>query len=109
MGDTRNLVVIAEVDEFDSIHVQKKQRVRITSRALLDLLNPPEVWGVVESIGLTVSRNSVTDLNPAAMSDRRVVEVRVKLNLTDPNDEEVRSLARLINLQVNVAIETDGH
>jgi len=108
MGDTRHLAIIAEVDEFDSIYVQKKQPVRITSRAF-NGLDTKKVWGVVESIGTTVSRNSVNDLNPAAMSDRRVVEVKVKLNLTGPEDEEVRKrLARLINLQVNVAIETDG-
>jgi HlyD family secretion protein len=107
MGDTRTLVVIAEVDEFDSVHVKVGQRVRVTSRACQDLKE--EVEGVVDRVGMTVSRTSVTDLNPAAMSDRRVVEVKVRLTLTSPEDEKVRKrLAGLINLQVDVTIETGG-
>ena len=64
----------------------------VTSAALEHPLS-----GEVTSIGRTVARNSVFELNPAADADHRVLEVRIRL---DPDP----LAARYINMQVNVAI-----
>jgi HlyD family secretion protein len=52
----------------------------------------------VELIGKTITKNALLDVDPAAAVDRRVVEVKIRL---DPND----LAARMVNLQVDVAID----
>ena len=92
LGDTKVLVVVAEVDENDVGWVREGQRAVLTSRALTDRLT-----GSVESVGHLVARNRLRDLDPAAPVDRRVVEVRIRLD--DP--EAARGL---LNLEVDVEI-----
>ncbi|TVQ10376.1 MAG: HlyD family efflux transporter periplasmic adaptor subunit [Leptolyngbya sp. DLM2.Bin27] len=95
LGDTRQMVVVAEVYETDIGLVQLSQPVAITSRngAFSDTLT-----GTVAEIGLQIAKNDVLDDDPAANADARVVEVRVAVDQSEV-------VAALTNLQVDVAID----
>jgi HlyD family secretion protein len=92
MGNTARMFAVAEVYETDIGLVRIGQKVRVTSGALAR-----EVTGVVAAIGKTIHRTTVLDVDPAADTDSRIVEVRVKLDESEP-------VASLTNLQVRVDI-----
>ncbi len=94
LGDTRQMVVVAEVYETDIGLVALGQPATITSRngAFSDTLT-----GTVSEIGLQIAKNDVLDDDPAANADARVVEVRVAVDQSEAVDS-------LTNLQVDVAI-----
>lgn len=94
LGDTRQMVVVAEVYETDIGLVTLGQPATITSRngAFGDTLT-----GTVSDIGLQIAKNDVLDDDPAANADARVVEVRVAVDQSE-------AVAALTNLQVDVAI-----
>ncbi|MBM4072455.1 MAG: HlyD family efflux transporter periplasmic adaptor subunit [Planctomycetes bacterium] len=92
MGDTRNMLAIAEVYETDIILVKLGQRARITSSALPDALT-----GTVEKIGRMIYKNDIHHIDPAASADARVIEVTIRL---DPSE----LAGRMTNLQVDVVI-----
>ncbi len=98
MTDTAEIVVVAEVYETDIRWVEVGQPAEIFSDAL-----PPSIsklTGTVESIGSTVARNSLMNLDPTrARTDARVVEVRIRVDNGTP-------VQRLLNLQVSVSIAT---
>ncbi len=98
LGDTRQMIVVAEVYETDIGLVQLGQQATITSRngAFADTLT-----GTVEDIGLRIAKNDVLDDDPAANADARVVEVRVRV-------DQSQVVARLTNLQVDVAIDIES-
>jgi len=96
MGDTAQMYVLAEVYETDIGLVRIGQRATATSRALSN-----ELTGTVERLGTIILRNRVFDIDPGADVDRRVIEVRIRL-------DDSRTAAGLVNLQVAVAIETGG-
>jgi len=93
LGKTDRMYVVAEVYETDVKRVQPGQRARITSPAFSGALG-----GRVERVGLQVSKNDVLNTDPAADTDTRVVEVRIRLDESD-------RVAGLTNLQVNVEID----
>lgn len=93
LGNTRQMYVVAEVYETDVGKVKPGQTATITSNAL-----PQSVQGTVEQIGLAIDKNDVLDTDPAADTDARVVEVKIRLNNS-------RLVAGLTNLQVDVAIQ----
>jgi HlyD family secretion protein len=93
MGDTKNMVVVAEIYETDIGAIEKGQRATIYTPVLAGPL-----LGVVGQVGLKVGRMDVLGTDPIAKADARVVEVRIELD----SSEEV---ARLTNLQVQVEIE----
>ncbi len=93
MGDTDNMVAVAEVYETDIGSVAEGQNARIMSSAL----EGPLV-GVVSSVGLKVGRMDVLGTDPIAKTDARVVEVRIDL-------ESSETVAALTNLQVEVEID----
>ncbi|MGF1520098.1 MAG: efflux RND transporter periplasmic adaptor subunit [Nodosilinea sp.] len=97
LGDTRQMVVVAEVYETDIGLVQLGQPATITSRngAFGDTLT-----GTVSEIGLQIAKNDVLDDDPAANADARVVEVRVAVDQSE-------AVAALTNLQVDVAIDIE--
>lgn len=97
LGDTRQMVVVAEVYETDIGLVKLGQPVTITSRngAFGETLT-----GTVSEIGLQIAKNDVLDDDPAANADARVVEVRVQVDQSE-------SVAALTNLQVDVAIDIE--
>lgn len=97
LGDTRQMVVVAEVYETDIGLVALGQHATITSRngAFSDTLT-----GTVSEIGLQIAKNDVLDDDPAANADARVVEVRVAVDQSE-------AVAALTNLQVDVAINIE--
>lgn len=97
LGDTRQMVVVAEVYETDIGLVKLGQPATITSRngAFSETLT-----GTVSEIGLQIAKNDVLDDDPAANADARVVEVRVQVDQSE-------AVAALTNLQVDVAIDIE--
>jgi HlyD family secretion protein len=93
IGDTQQMVAVAEVYETDIGGVEKGQRARITSPAL-----DGPLLGVVGSVGLKIGRMDTLGTDPIAKTDARVVEVRIELDSSE-------SVAALTNLQVEVEIE----
>src|SRR5262249_37476158 len=90
LGDVRTMVARAEVFQSNvlDVAVGDSAEVFVLGRT---------VAGEVTRVGTTVSRNTTASLDPAALADRRVVEVVVRL--ADP-----ALAARLVNMQVDVAI-----
>jgi HlyD family secretion protein len=93
MGNTSRMFAVAEVYETDIGLVRIGQKVRLTSGALAR-----DVTGVVATIGRTIHRTTVLDVDPAADTDSRIVEVRVKLDQSE-------AVASLTNLQVRIDIQ----
>ncbi|MEM9213084.1 MAG: efflux RND transporter periplasmic adaptor subunit [Cyanobacteria bacterium P01_F01_bin.150] len=98
LGNTRQMVVIAEVYETDVNLVEIGQAAEINSRngAFEETLT-----GKVTEIGWQIFKNDVLDDDPAANADARVVEVGVQLD----DSEKVEALT---NLQVDVRIDVAG-
>lgn len=94
MGGVQQMYAVAEVYETDVRFVMCGRRATVRSPAL-----PEPIGGVVDQIGLIVSKNDVLDVDPAAPVDARIVEVRIRLD-----DSEVAS--RFNRLQVQVEIDT---
>lgn len=94
MGNTRQMMVVAEVYETDISRVELGQNAVVTSSAFSG-----ELQGVVDQVGLEINKKDVLDTDPAADIDARVVEVWIRL---DPESSE--KVAALTNLQVTVAI-----
>lgn len=93
IGNTQQMYVVAEVYETDVSRVKVGQKAIITSSAF-----PKGIQGVVEQVGLEVSKKDVLSTDPAAKIDARVVEV--KINLKDS-----QLVSGLTNLEVNVVIQ----
>jgi HlyD family secretion protein len=94
LGDTKQMYVVAEVYESDISKIQLGQKVTITDSSL-----PRKLEGEVERISSQINKNDILDNDPAADTDSRVIEVKVRLN---PKDSPL--VANLINLQVDVEI-----
>ncbi|PSR16711.1 HlyD family secretion protein [filamentous cyanobacterium CCP3] len=99
LGQTEQMVVIAEVYETDVPKLAIGQRAEITSEngGFTNTLR-----GEVESIGLQIRKTDVLDSDPAADSNARVVEVKIKLNSTAS-----QQVAGLTYMQVRVKIQVD--
>jgi len=99
LGQTDQMVVIAEVYETDVPKLSVGQRATITSEngGFSDVLE-----GTVESIGLQIRKTDVLNSDPAADTNARVVEVKIKL---DPESSE--QVAGLTYMQVRVKIQVD--
>jgi HlyD family secretion protein len=93
MGDTNDMHVIAEVHETDVGAVRVGQRATVTSDAL-----PEPVGGTVEEIGALIYKNDVLDVDPRADKDKRIVEVRIKLDKSEPT-------SRFTHLEVSTRID----
>jgi HlyD family secretion protein len=92
MGNTSQMYVVAEVYETDIPRIKVGQPAKITSPVL-----SKAIYGIVEQVGLTINQNDVVSSDPAANTDNRVVQVKIRLG-------DSRSVATFTNLQVNVAI-----
>jgi HlyD family secretion protein len=93
IGETDKMYAVAEVYETDAPRVRLGQRATVTSPAFAQPLH-----GTVDRVGLKVAKQDVLNTDPAAKTDARVVEVRVRL-------DEARQAAGLTNLEAEVAIE----
>jgi HlyD family secretion protein len=98
MGATHQMYAVAEVYETDVADVRIGQTATVSSPAL-----DVELSGTVERIGWMIHKNDVLDVDPAAETDARIVEVRIRL-------EDSAAAARFVNLQVDVeiALKTGG-
>jgi HlyD family secretion protein len=94
LAHTEATIVVAEIYQTDIDRVKIGQKATITSQAFSGTLN-----GVVDRIGLQVNRQNVFSDRPGENLDRRVIEVKIKL---DPNDST--RVSSLTNLQVQAAI-----
>ena len=96
MGDIAQMYAVAEVYETDIPRVRVGQKATLSSPALA-----PGITGTVETVGRSISRNLILDVDPAAAADRRVAEVKIRL-------DDSQAASKLVNLQVNVDIDVDG-
>ena len=96
LGELSAMVAVAEIFETDVRHVAAGQRATITSPAL-----PAPLEGTVETMGRLVRRNNVLSLDPAARTDVRVIEARIRL-------DEPAKAGDFVHLQVDVRIDVSG-
>jgi len=94
LGDTRQMYVVAEIHETDLRLVKVGQPATIASRN--GAFSQP-LSGKVAEIGWQVFKNNVLDDDPAANADARVVEIKIRLD----NSQPVESMT---NLQVDVRV-----
>lgn len=97
MGDVDVMYVVAEVYETDIQFVNIGQTATIKSLAFAQTLK-----GRVERIGSQIYKNDILNIDPAADTDARVVEVRIRLDTS----EQAKDLS---NLQVDVEIDVTKH
>ncbi len=99
LGQTDQMVIIAEVYETDVSKLVVGQQATITSEngGFSETLH-----GTVESIGLQIRKTDVLNTDPAADANARVVEVKIKL---DPTGSQ--QVAALTYMQVRVKIQVD--
>ncbi|KAB8330605.1 HlyD family efflux transporter periplasmic adaptor subunit [Scytonema tolypothrichoides VB-61278] len=97
LGKTDQMEVVAEVYQSDIGKIRTGQSAVITGEAF-----PGELRGTVRLVGLQVSKQEVFSKEPGENLDRRVVEVRIRLNSKDS-----QQVASLTNLQVQVAIQPE--
>jgi HlyD family secretion protein len=95
MGQTAQMVAVAEVYQTDIGKVRLGQPATISSQVFSGQLR-----GTVSQIGLQVDRQNVFSNQPGENLDRRVVEVKIRLQ---PKDSQ--RVAGLTNLQVETAIQ----
>jgi HlyD family secretion protein len=93
LGETDKMYAVAEVYETDVPRVRVNQHATVSSPAFSEPLR-----GTVERIGQKVAKQDVLNTDPAAKTDARVVEVRVRL-------DDANQVAGLTNLEAEVAIE----
>jgi HlyD family secretion protein len=96
LGQTSDMVIVAEVYQTDIDKVRVGQTATATSQAF-----PGEISGVVYDIGLQVTRQNVFSTEPGENLDRRVIEVKIRLS-----PDSVQKVTGLTNLQVQTTIKT---
>jgi HlyD family secretion protein len=80
LGQTEQMMVVAEVYESDISKVRLGQSVIVTSESGAFA---GELRGTVSQVGLLIGKNDVLDTDPAADVDTRVVEVKILLSPED--------------------------
>jgi HlyD family secretion protein len=96
MANTDKMILQVEVYETDIQHVRVGQKATATSHIFKDA--DPLIGRVVWK-GMYVGRARVTELDPRAEVDKRVIDVKVEL-------ERPERVTDLIGHQVHVTIET---
>jgi HlyD family secretion protein len=96
LAQTDHMIAVAEVYQSDISKVKLGQPAEITGQAFEGI-----VRGEVYRVGLQVSRQNVFSNQPGENLDRRVVEVKIRLN-----PEDSKRVAGLTNLQVQTAISS---
>lgn len=97
IGQTEQMVAVAEVYQTDINQVRLGQTAIITSNVI-----PEPLRGKVSEIDLQVSKQNIFSNQPGENLDRRAVEVKI---LLFPEDSQ--KVAGLTNLQVQTAILLD--
>ena len=96
LGQTNQMVAVAEVYETDVKRLKIGQKAIITNGAFTG-----EAIGRVKEIGLQIYKNNVLNTDPTAAADARIVEVKIQL---DPASS--LKVQAFTNLEVTVAIKT---
>ena len=91
IGQTQQMMAIAEVYQDDIVKIEPGQPVTLTSTVFEETLQ-----GTVERTGLQIEQQQVVNEVPTANIDARVVAVYIRLDEADS-----RKVAGLTNLQVN--------
>jgi HlyD family secretion protein len=97
LGQTRQMIAVAEVYESDLSRVRAGQTATVISK---NNAFPEVLRGKVVEVGLEINKQDVLNTDPAAKFDARVVEVKVLLDQSSS-----RRVADLTNLTVQVAID----
>ncbi|MEM6255548.1 MAG: ABC exporter membrane fusion protein [Cyanobacteria bacterium P01_D01_bin.156] len=97
LGQTQQMVVVADVYQDDISKVQPGQSVEVTTSVIDDVL-----LGTVQRIGLQVEQQEVINEDPAANIDAKVVEVHIQLD-----EDDSKTVAGLTNLQVTATINVE--
>ncbi|MCP6759963.1 MAG: biotin/lipoyl-binding protein [Fischerella sp. CENA71] len=95
LGTTEQMEVVAEIYQTDIGKVRTGQSGVITSEAFSG-----ELRGIVQWVGLQVSQQEVFNNQPGENLDRRVVDVRIRLD-----EGSSKRVVSLTNLQVQVRIQ----
>ena len=95
IGKTKQMMVVAEVDQNDIKRVKIGQPATITSGIF-----EQELKGKVDQISSQVGKNDILDTDPTADEDTRVVEVQI---LLEPQSSQ--KVTKLTNLEVDVTIQ----
>ncbi len=95
LADTSAMQVLAEVNESNIRQVKLGQVATITSR---NKAFEESLKGQVSEIGRQIFKNNVLNDDPSALSDARVIQVKVQL-------DDSQAVAKFTNLQVDVQIE----
>jgi HlyD family secretion protein len=98
LGQTNQMQAVAEIYQTDIGKVRQGQQAIITSESFSEQLR-----GTVQLIGLQVIQQEVNSGEPGENLDRKVIQVRIRLN-----PEDSQRVANLTNLQVQVAIQPDA-
>jgi HlyD family secretion protein len=93
LGNTSQMYVVAEIYETDIGKIKVGQKASIQSEAF-----EGEITGKVDRIGLRIAKNDVLGTDPAAKTDVRIIEVKIKL-------DDSTKVSGLTNLQVRVKVE----
>ncbi len=93
IGNTNQMYVVAEIYETDIGKIKVGQKVTILSEAF-----DGDLTGKVDKIGLRIAKNDVLGTDPAAKTDARIIEVKIKL-------DDSKKVSGLTNLQVRVKVE----
>ena len=99
IADLEHMVCLAEVYESYLNEIEVGQTATLRSSAFRDGVS---VTGIVKSIGRIIHGAELKELDPFAKADVRVVEVTIEI---DPG-ASTEQAARLVNLQVEVEIDT---
>jgi HlyD family secretion protein len=93
LGNTNQMYVVAEIYETDIGKIKVGQKAVIQSEAF-----EGDITGKVDRIGLRIAKNDVLGTDPAAKTDVRIIEVKIKL-------DDSKKVAGLTNLQVRVKVD----
>jgi HlyD family secretion protein len=95
LAQTERMAVVAEVYQSDISKIQVGQQAEITGQGFSGALQ-----GNVTQVGLQVHKQNVFGNQPGENLDRRIVEVKIRLN-----PEASQKVSGLTNLQVQTSIE----
>jgi HlyD family secretion protein len=94
IGKTSQMYVVAEVYESDITKILQGKQVQIVGDVF-----PQELQGKVERIGLQVQKQNLTNTDPAANVDNRIIKVYIRLNPVSS-----QQAAKFTNMQVKAII-----
>ena len=100
LGQTRQMVAVAEVYELDISRIRVGQTATVISK---NNAFPEVLRGKVVEVGLEINKKDVLNTDPAAQFDALVVEVKALLD-----EASSRRVAGLTNLSIQVLINVNS-